>query len=167
MNQRFELTDFVAWLGQFQIDYLVIGGHALRAWGSARFTHDYDFWMRPSDRPAVLQHLGDELAFEMSARPDEPRPVVTASRGSDHIDLLFLRGMTNADGVHLEFNDVFERSVSMESSDGPSVRVPSIADLYALKRMRATPGHYDRGDLEFLEVLAHEAGVPLPRKNDG
>ena len=152
-GRRFDVARFIEWLDEQQIRYLVIGGHAVRAYGSPRFTHDVDFWVSSTDRIRVLQHLEDAFDMELSADPaDVRRPLVVAASERDKVDCFFTRGMSTPDGVHIDFETVYARSVLMAGPRPPAIRVPAIDDLILLKQLRRQRRAHDIEDIEFLRV---------------
>ena len=52
-----DLREFVALLISGEVDFLVVGGHALAFHGYPRYTGDVDFWVRPDPRnaPRILE----------------------------------------------------------------------------------------------------------------
>lgn len=152
---EFDPEAFVRWLDDNGHRYLLIGGHAVRMYGSPRLTYDYDFWFHPSSRVAVLDHLEQVFELELSASPgDLKRPIVVATAPLDKVDCFFVRGMSTPDGRHLDFDDLFSRATVLSDPQGWTVRVPTSADLIALKQLRAQPKPGDLDDIEFLRVYA-------------
>jgi hypothetical protein len=143
-----------------------MGGQAVRLYGSERVTQDYDLWFESSERRRVLSHLERDLGLELSAGPDDlDRPIVTARGGLERLDAFFVRGMTNRDGLHLDFEEVATRARTLRGSQGVSIRVPDLDDLIALKRMRPVLKPEDETDLRYLLVrkqLEATGGLPKP-----
>lgn len=153
---RFDFGAFVTWLDVTGIRYLLIGGHAVRAYGSPRFTADFDYWFESSARVSVLDHLVEVYELELSAAiEDRGRPIVIGYGERDKVDCFFARGMSTPDGNHLDFDAVFGRSVVLSGERPPPVRVPSIDDLIELKRLRRDPKPKDLEDIAFLRVRKH------------
>lgn len=78
--------------------------------------------------PSVLRR--DELGLELSAEPEDPRPIVKAYAGADRLDARATRA---------------GRRVRLD------LRIPSIDDLIALKKMRAGEER-DAEDIRYLLV---------------
>ncbi len=62
-SDRFDPDQFFQWLEQEGVRYLVIGGHAVRMYGSERLTYDFYFWFAVEERERVLRYL--EAAFDL------------------------------------------------------------------------------------------------------
>ena len=152
-GRRFDPVAFLRWLDSEAIRYMLIGGQAVRLYGSPRTTVEYDFWLEPSSRVRVLRTLEELYDLELSADPtDRRRPIVVAQSPFDKVDTFFLRGMSTPDGKHLDFDELFSRSVLVEAEGEPPVRVPAIDDLIALKSLRAPLKPEDTQDIRYLEV---------------
>ncbi len=58
-----DFIDFLSLLNQHEVEYLVIGGHAMTAHNRPRYTGDMDIWVRPEVRNAertvkVIEEFG-------------------------------------------------------------------------------------------------------------
>jgi hypothetical protein len=55
-----DFRDLLAEFNAHEVEYLVVGGHALAAHGHVRATKDLDVWVRPTadNAPRVLRALG-------------------------------------------------------------------------------------------------------------
>jgi hypothetical protein len=148
LNEDFK--EFVALLHSNQVDYLIVGGYALAAYGHPRYTGDLDFWVGTNAANArrVLQAL-DAFGFGSLgiAQTDltAPNRVIQLGFPPRRIDLL-----TSIDGV--DFADCFERRITVEF-DGMVLNFISLNDFKTNKR--STGRHKDLADLEALgETLA-------------
>lgn len=150
---RFSASAFVGWMEANGVRYLLIGGQAVRLYGSPRVTQDYDFWIHPDHRLAVCEHLEDEHGLELSASAEDARrPIVSATSAVDKVDLFFVRGMSTRDGLHLDFDEVWRGARRIASVSGPSIAVPTETALIELKRIRGEGSAADEEDIRFLRV---------------
>lgn len=134
------------------VEWLLIGGQAVRLYGGPRPSYDWDIWVNPRDRVRTLTWLRDGLGLELSAEPEEPRPIVKAYAGADRLDIFGVRSLTNLDGVTVTFADAHARStVLRDPASRVQLRLPCIDDLIALKRMREGQPR-DEEDIRFLRV---------------
>jgi hypothetical protein len=140
--------DFKEFAGLFhsnQVEYLIVGGYALAAYGHPRYTGDLDFWIGTEARNAlrVLKAL-DEFGFGALgiglADLTTPNRVIRMGFPPRRIDLL-----TSIDGV--EFGSSFKRRISV-AMDGVVLNFISLDDFKINKR--ATGRHKDLADLEAL-----------------
>ncbi len=132
--------------------FLLIGRQAVVLYGAPVFSFDYDLWFPPQARRPVLSHLQDDLGCELSAAPDEPRPIVKVYSGGDRLDLFFVRALVNREGTELTFEDAWSRGEEQRAGDY-AIRIPAIDDLITLKKMAATPRPKDEEDIRYLQVL--------------
>lgn len=148
-----DVIRLVDWLEQQHIRYMLIGGHAVRLYGSTRLTYDYDFWFDPDERERVLTYLSEDQHLELSADiNDRTRPLVSAVSDIDRVDAFFVRAIATRDGEALDFEVLFARSKTIEDPGGLLFRVPSVSDLIALKSVRQVPRPEDEQDVRFLRV---------------
>lgn len=117
-------------------------------------TADYDFWSSPNFKEKWLKLL-EAQKFEVPARSEWKRPILSVYAGVEKIDLFFIRKMVNREGKSILFQDCLRRSVVKEDPDTNfRVRIPSIDDLIALKKMERKnkkSAIKDSADLFFLE----------------
>jgi len=131
-----DLSEFVALLGVHEVDYLVVGAHAVAFHGYPRFTGDIDLLVRPTlDNGrriiAALSSFGMgqvDLAAEDFAAPEL---IVQLGRPPNRIDLL-----TSITGV--TFEAAWASRVRGEL-DEHQVWYPSKAVLIQNKRAAARP----------------------------
>lgn len=146
MNQDFRelLSEFSA----ANVEFLVIGAHALAAHGHVRATKDLDVWVRPSPENAIrvieaLRKFGAPLG-EVSVE-DFSRPGITFQIGVPPVRIDII---TEATGI--SFESAWPRR-EVRVLTGLSVPVLSVEDLVANKR--ATGRLQDLADVEALEAL--------------
>ena len=165
---RIDLVRLFEWLHARGVRYVLIGGQAVRVYGSRRVTQDIDLWVHPAARRSLLQYLEATFDADLSADPDgPPRPLVQATAGLDCLDLLFARSVHVPGGPDLDLDEVVRRGVVRSSPQGARVRVPCIQDLILLKRLRTPPTETDALDIRFLEAVEHgvlhdDPGKPRP-----
>jgi hypothetical protein len=140
-----ELPDFIR-LGKSPpaLPFLVIGGHAVIAYGYGRLTHDTDFLVKRDDREAwfaKVKQAGLELVFETSAFAQFAPPE------GDGFDLMFVTAET--------FQQMWEDSKEFDCQGDPA-RFPSLDHLLALKvhALKLQPPHRTSKDAEDVEKLA-------------
>jgi hypothetical protein len=155
-NEEFDFVEFVRSLDEMTISYLLIGRWAVILYGAPLMTADYDFWISPDDRMKLLKFLEGE-GFEVPDRSEWDKPLITVYRGADKIDLMFYRQITNRELQRIRFDDCMKRAVTHEDPKSNfRVRVPSIDDLIALKKIERKSELEtlkDRADIRILEAL--------------
>lgn len=156
---HFDFREIAAELDRRGVRYLLFGGQAVRAYGSTRFTADYDLWFAPEHKADVLTFFED-LDYEISEDVTTWKPIVRVFAGTrDRVDAWFVRGMSNRDGVRLDFDELYARGQVIEDPvSSVRLRVPSIDDLIALKRMGEQVRPRDEEDIRFLLVVREAAG---------
>lgn len=131
---------------------MVIGGQAVNLHGVPMHTFDYDVWIAPEARREVLTFLAEDPELELSAGPDDPKPMVKVFAGPERMNLFFVRAMTNRDRVTLDFLDVLSRAEILSDRELAIERlsIPAIDDLIALKRMAPTARAKDEDAIRYL-----------------
>ena len=141
--------DFKEFAGLFrsrQVDFLIVGGYALAAYGHPRFTGDLDFWIGTDEANArkVLTVLNDfgmgSLGISL-ADLTKPGQVIQLGYPPGRIDLL-----TSIDGV--DFGTCYANRLTM-MMDGVSLDFIGIEDF---KKNKVATGRYkDLADLQTLQ----------------
>ena len=140
-----DFKEFVELLNSNGVEYLIVGGYALAAYGHPRYTGDLDFWVGcdPDNAVRVLAALEQfgfgSLGITLSDLTT-PAQVIQLGYPPRRIDLL-----TSIDGV--EFGPAFGRRVDV-AVDGVQLHFISLPDFKRNKR--ATGRHQDLADLESL-----------------
>lgn len=136
------------------LDYLVIGGHAVNAHGYFRTTLDVDLLVGEEQLPAwkeLLATLGYKWGHESPAFVQFTEPP-----GSDGfpIDLMVVDAST--------FSRLTSKSVTKNFGDTP-VKIPRILDLIALKlhALRCVDRASDGKDLQDVMALVRLDGLKL------
>ncbi len=112
MSLSRDFVEFIECLIKRQVDYLLVGGHALAFHGLPRFTKDIDFWVRPTAENAekIILALDDFGFSEIGLTREDfttPGRIVQLGIPPNRIDLL-----TSIDGV--EFDLAFSHRVKSE-----------------------------------------------------
>jgi hypothetical protein len=141
-----DFKEFVALFNSNQVEYLVVGGYALAAFGHPRYTGDLDFWIGtdPENAEKVVSVLAQFGFASLGMGKDDltrPNQVLQLGFAPARIDLL-----TSIDGV--EFADCYARKTVVQM-DGLGICFISQDDFKRNKR--ATGRHKDLADVEALE----------------
>ncbi len=141
-----DLREFVALLNSLNVEYLVVGGHAVAFHGYARLTDDLDLLLRHGAENAgrtveALKAFGFASIGLTASDFLAPDRVIQLGRAPNRIDLL-----TKLYGVDSE--TAWRRRVKA-SLDGLDVAIIAREDLIANKR--ATGRTQDLADAEYLE----------------
>ena len=154
-----DLGDLCAAFHERGFRFILIGRQAVRFYGAAVSTFDYDFWVDPAMRMDVLNYFDTEVGAEVFVPPIGTSQAIIRDE-LDKIDLLFLSRIVNQEGEVLRFEDVLNRAV--HRGDGlrrGTIPIPCLDDLIALKKCRL-PHARDEEDLRFLAV--RKALMPAP-----
>ena len=141
-----DFKEFAALLHSNQVDYLIVGGYALAAYGHPRYTGDLDFWVG-TDAANAARVLNALKEFGFGALGIGMQDLTTSNRVVQmgfpprRIDLL-----TSIDGV--VFEPCFARRMVV-AADGLSLNFISLDDFKTNKR--STGRHKDLADLDALE----------------
>lgn len=144
-------SDFVAMLralSDAQVEFMLVGAHALAAHGVVRYSQDIDLWVRPTPANAArvyaaLAAFGAPLAAHDVTPEDFERPGTVYQIGVKpfRIDILTqLSGLT--------FDEAWPERVQFELGGVP-LWVPSVRHL--IQNKRASGRLKDLADVEALE----------------
>jgi predicted nucleotidyltransferase len=160
-QQPLRLRVLLERLGGAGVDFILVGGLAVNAWGYLRATRDVD--LVPDPAPSNLERL-DALLVELGGRVEvgdrllAPSAIRTFLRTGDRTLVLtdlgrvdILQGLPQVPS----FRTLDERASAVDL-DGLVVKVCSLDDLLAMKRASDRPR--DRDDLEALEAARDEFG---------
>jgi hypothetical protein len=151
---QFDLIRFLREARRRGIRCLLIGRWAVAQHGAPVVTADYDFWVNPKDRARLYRLLGDLFDAELPPEDQRKRPIVTAFIGADKVDIFSPRKIVNEEGRDLVFDAVYARSVEKRDPEGDLViRVPSIEDLIAMKKVAQRDPMKRARDLEDIRYL--------------
>ncbi len=163
---EFDVLSMLASLADGDVDFVVIGGIAMIAHGSVRFTRDLDLVFAPDE--ANLDSLGRAL-IGLGARlrgVEDEVPFVPDAATLAKVDVLTLETSAGWLDVHRRpagappYRTLKKRAEVVEL-DGHEILVAAPVDLQAMKR--AAGRRVDLDDLEYLEAivrLRRERGGP-------
>jgi predicted nucleotidyltransferase len=146
-----DIKDLVRLLLKNEVDFVLVGGHAVAFHGFARATMDIDFLVRPSAENGhrVMAALED-FGFGNAGIPPEvfstEGHVITMGAPPNEIDLV-----TSLSGASVD--DIFAHAVDGHLG-GLRIKVISLPDLMAVKRTANRPK--DRIDIEELTALLRQ-----------
>lgn len=166
---EFRVTRLLQPLVDGGVDFVVIGGIAMIAHGSARVTRDLDICFSYDE--TNLELLGGVL-IGLNARlrgVEEPLPFVADARTLRQIEILTL--MTDAGPIDLQrvppgappYGDLRAQAQRVDI-DGVGVLVASLDHLEPMKRAAGRP--IDQTDLETIDAIRRlrGRGEPQPRR---
>jgi hypothetical protein len=153
-GSEFDETDFFRAIQDSRARALLIGRRALVALGIPVLTADYDFWI----------HIDDIARFNEAVEPMElvptRAPEEARARGryvlenDERVDVLVARSVPTTDGVHVAFDELWERRSLLALGPDIEVAVPTLDDLILTKRFDSRPK--DLEDIRLLEALRSE-----------
>ena len=143
-----DFLDMIQELNLAEVDYLVVGAHAMAVHGVPRATGDFDIWIRPSRENAkrvlrALNEFGAPLTAHGISLDDLEKPDTVYQIGLPprRVDL-----MTGISGV--TFDDAWSSRVETKLA-GRSIHVIGRREL--IRNKRASGRAKDLVDLEILE----------------
>ncbi len=143
LNEDF--LDFVKCLTHQSVDFIVVGAHALAFHGVARFTQDFDVWIRRTAEntrklQAALAEFGIDLPEESARLLLEERKFLRFGSAPRRIEVLnFLDGC--------DFDPAYGRAIEAVLG-GTSTRILAMTDYIATKKASGRPK--DTSDLDLL-----------------
>jgi hypothetical protein len=145
--------EFIALLNSHEVEYLVVGGHAVAFHGHPRFTGDIDFFIRATEENAqrmlrVLGEFGFGSVGITAADLIATGRIVQLGLPPNRIDVL-----TSISGV--DFESAWKSRVSAEL-DGLRVNFIAAADLLANKQASGRPK--DLADVATLVAVGKRSG---------
>jgi hypothetical protein len=146
-----DFADLFVCLNEAGVEYMLVGGYAVNAYGYVRATEDLDVWVRPSPKNAarVMQAM-KTFGLPPGLRADdlariEGRPPTGFRFGRRPLAVDLLTSV-----VGITFDSAWPDSV-VRDFDGLEIRIIGIEALLANKR--ATKRLKDAADVEELERL--------------
>ena len=141
-----DLREFVELLLSHEVDFVVVGGHAVAYHGYPRMTEDLDLLVRPTIENGArivksLTAFGFASIALSAADFTSSDRVIQLGRAPNRIDLL-----THLYGV--EFGEVWQTRIAV-ALDG--INVAMISKDALIRNKRATGRTQDRADVERLE----------------
>jgi len=140
-----DFIDFIELLNQYDVDYMVVGAHALAFYGQPRHTGDLDIWINPSAKNAakmvtVLHDFGFSSLGLTEADFMVENYVTQLGYPPLRIDIL-----TTISGV--QFDEAFTNKVEGEV-DG--LKIYFIDIPHFIRNKEATGRNKDLGDIAAL-----------------
>ncbi len=144
MNQDFR--DLLAEFNARQVEYLIVGAHALAGHGHVRATQDLDVWVRPDPANAkrvieALRAFGAPLHDLTEQDLSAPGLIFQVGVEPIRIDVLTL-----IDGVH--FDDAWSDRVPSRFGDQP---VNVLSKEHLIQNKLAAAGPQDLADVDRLK----------------
>lgn len=133
---------------------LLIGRRALVLIGLPVLTADYDFWIATDDIPA-FNAACETFDLHPTVEPADARLKGRyVLQNDEHVDVLVARSVPTTEGVQVQFDELWNRRVSLALTAGVNVQIPSVEDLILTKRFASRPK--DLEDIRLLCVLQSE-----------
>jgi hypothetical protein len=149
-----DLKEFIELLNSHDVEYLIVGGHAVAFHGHPRFTGDIDFFIRvtPANVQRLLAVLNDfgfgGLGITQRALL-EPKRILQLGYPPNRIDIL-----TSISGV--DFDSAWESRIESVMDDQ---RVIMIGWNELLQNKKAAGRPKDLADVEKLLAVARRKGA--------
>jgi uncharacterized nucleotidyltransferase DUF6036 len=149
-----DLREFIALLNSHEVEFLVVGGHAVAFHGHPRFTGDIDFFIRTTQQNAqrilsVLSEFGFGSLGIAERDLLEPGQVVQLGRPPNRIDIL-----TSISGV--DFDSAWQSRIQASLDDQP---VSFLGWNELVRNKQASDRQQDRADVEKLLAVAKRKGT--------
>jgi len=145
-----DFKDFILFLNQYQVQYMLVGGYAVILRGYSRSTGDMDIWVNKTTANfklllnAIREFGLPEIAVPEEKFFSEQFDVFSFGRPPYAIEILTaLKGISS-------FEEAYELS-TIEIVDNVEVRVIHLKHLLASKK--AASRHKDKNDIENLPSL--------------
>jgi Uncharacterised nucleotidyltransferase len=140
------------------IEFIVLGGVALRLYNSPRLTHDIDLAVRTLDVDAVTELMYRNGYYLIMEVRDDSVPIA-----ANHTDAQAWLTLQKAGSASLIQLAAASRSleIPMQQID-LSFRGASRDDLITLKKLRSDKSSVDADDIRYLESLDGAADASFP-----
>jgi len=144
-----DFKDFIIFLNQYEVEYIVVGGYAVIIRGYSRSTGDIDIWVNKTDNNFIKLHKAmkafglPEIAIKKEAFFSEEFDVFSFGKPPYAIEV-----MTAVKG--LLFKDTFENATIEQINDIP-VRIIHLQNLIEAKK--AAGRSKDINDIENLPFI--------------
>lgn len=150
-----DIEDLVRLLLKNEVDFVLVGGHAVAFHGFTRATMDIDFLVRPSpENSDCIMAALEDFGFGNAGIPPEAfcteGHLITMGAPPNEIDLV-----TSLSGASVD--DIFANAVAGHLR-GLEIKVISLPDLISVKRTANRPK--DRIDIEELTELVRQHEAP-------
>ena len=139
--------EFLELLNKYEIEYLIVGAHAMSAYGYSRHTGDIDVWVKPDDVNAIkLKDVLMEFGFSsLGLTIDDLKAPNVIQLGYEPLRIDILKEIS---GVSFEEAYPNRKEVQIESLLLPVI---SLKDL--IQNKQSTDRPKDRNDVEMLNRL--------------
>jgi predicted nucleotidyltransferase len=152
-NTKFpsHFRDFIIELNKHKVEYVLIGGYALGAYGHIRATNDLDIYINANDENA-LKMVTACIDYGVPAESVKKEMFLVQKMigiGEPPLRIEILKKLDFVD-----FHYAFQRAIKVEV-DGISINVVALDDLILLKKAAVKGRNKSRDveDLSFLEKL--------------
>jgi predicted nucleotidyltransferase len=149
-----DFFDFISLLNKHKVEYMIVGGYAVNAYGYNRFTGDLDIWIRISEKNAdkmmkvVTEYPAPHGLFKREDfLVDQPLAGNFFGKPPLRIDIL-----NNIDGV--KFEDCYLNSVE-KNFEGEKMKFIGFEDLIKTKKNANRPK--DKLDLIYFRKFLKRA----------
>jgi hypothetical protein len=140
-----DFVDFIELLNKHQVEYMIVGAHALAFHGRPRHTGDLDIWIKPTDANAdKMVAVIDEFGFASLnlTKEDFLKDSYVTQLGYPPLRIDILNAIS---GVN--FDDAYQRKIEGEL-DGLQIPFIDVQDFITNKQ--ATGRAKDLGDIKAL-----------------
>ncbi|HSI72421.1 MAG TPA: hypothetical protein VK934_04530 [Fimbriimonas sp.] len=142
------LRELIDSFNENQVEYLVIGAHALAFHGLPRYTGDFDIWVKQSPENAkrirtALQWVGFDLGAEGQERLTHSHEMLILGSGPGHVEILTF-------DLGIDFDAAWSRKL-IGLVAGLKLNFLSLEDFVAAKRFAGR--RKDLADLDALREL--------------
>jgi predicted nucleotidyltransferase len=143
-----DFVDFIELLNLHDVQYMIVGAHALAYHGRPRHTGDLDIWIKPSSENALKMIIVlDDFGFGslgLSAK-DFLKDNYVTQLGYPPLRIDILNSISG-----VEFDEAYLNKVEVEIDDLP-VKFINVVEF--IKNKEATGRKKDLGDIESLKNL--------------
>jgi len=152
--------DFITQLNAHKVEYMLIGGFAMGAYGHMRGTNDLDIFINATDENAE-RAMNACLAYGIDKNEVQKEMFITPKMigiGQPPLRIEVLKKLDNVD-----FKYAFQR-IKKTTLDGIEIKVVGLEDLRLLKKAAVKGRNMarDQEDLKFIEKLL----AKLKRRRD-
>ena len=152
-NNRFpdHFRDFINELNGYGVEYLLIGGYAMGAYGHHRGTGDLDIFVNSTEENAIKM-VNASIAYGIPKEDLRKEMFVVEKMIGIGTPPLRIEVLKKLDAV--DFTYAYQRA-EMKKVDGLNIRVISLDDLILLKKaaIRDRSKARDSEDLSFLQKV--------------
>jgi len=134
-----DLSELLRLLKSHDVEFIVVGAHAVSAYVRPRFTEDLDIWVnRNLENSHALARALREFGFHISDEDAERlltgRHMIRLGAAPNRVDILGFLGP----GEGFSFSEIRERAID-RTLMGVDVPIPAKTDLIEMKRAAGRP----------------------------